>query len=902
MEKYNQDEVYNASLEYFDGDDLAANVFVSKYALRNDEGNFLEKTPTDTHRRLAREFARVQKVKYENNDTISPLSEDEIFSYFDKFKYIIPQGSVMFGVGNNYQLTSSANCFVLSTPDDSYGSIMKTDEELVQLSKRRGGVGIDMKNIRPTGAKTNNASQTSTGIIPFMDRFSNSIREVGQEGRRGALMITFPIDHFSIYEFINAKKDLTKVTGANISVRISNKFMEAVQSDSEFEICFPVDYKEKNIKPTHSKMIKARHLWNEIVKTAHTSAEPGVLFWDNMLDYSPANSYDEFRSESTNPCVVGETLVLTNIGWIQIQNLDKNKEKYNDLKIITRNDENKLHESELEKVWITNPESEIYRVYYVNEQIGLEEYLDVSPDHKFYTKYFEERIITKIEKGEKLISGFNEITVLKVKKLSTNKEVWDLTANPNYNFYSVLNRDELIINKTECNVEGKDYYFYSILEDEGKTFFAYEYNDQPVNNQVIDYFNNSILSVDCAEISMSAGESCRLITTNLYSYVDNPFTEKSKFNYEKFYDHIKVGQRLIDDLVDLDIEMIDKILDKIGTDPESIDDKYREIKTWQMIKDKAIRGRRTGLGITSLADCLAAMGVNYNSNEAVDTVGDIMRTLRDASYESSVEMAEAIGAFPEFDAELEKDNKFNQRIKKTNPALYERMMKFGRRNIAINTLSPNGSMSLLTQKSSGIEPVFMLSYDRRRKLDSNSTETPDFVDNLGDRWQTFTVFHQTVKKWMDITGNNNLEESPWNGNTAPEIEWKKRVQIQSIAQHYIDHSISSCITQDMLIETNVGLMYFDELVDVELLEDNHFVKNTTTDIKVRNKYDKFVPIDLFYKNGMKKINKIVLNNGAELLSTANERVIVYDAATADEDWKKVEDLRLNDLIKIATGV
>jgi len=705
--KYTKDEVYQASLKYFNNDELATNVFMTKYCLKDNDNNFLELIPDDMHHRLASEFARVEKNKFENTE-IDPLTENEIFNLFKDFKYIIPQGSPMFAIGNNYQLASSSNCYVLTPPEDSYGSIMYVDEELVQISKRRGGVGIDLSKLRPKGAKTNNAAKTSTGIIAFMERYSNSIREVGQEGRRGALLLSLDCRHPEIKEFITVKKDLTKITGANISVKISDDFMQAVHSNSEFELCFPVDYKERGIVPLHTEKIKAKELWNLLIHTSHETAEPGILFWDHQLNYSPANCYDQYRPVSTNPC---------------------------------------------------------------------------------------------------------------------------------------------------------------------------------------------------AELALSPLESCRLISMNLTSYVRNPFSECARFDIELYHYHCMLAQRLSDDLIDIEDEIIDKIIAKIKNDPEDLKFKSREIEIWEAIKLAGTTGRRIGLGATGLADAIAMLNLSYSSDESIKQIDEIFKTLRNATYESSVELSRILGPFAGYDPKVEKDNLFIKQIKEEAPEIYNDMLKYGRRNVACNTMAPNGSLSLLAGGiSSGIEPVFLLAYTRRRKLDSTSTETPDFIDPQGDRWTNFQIEHNTVKKWKTVTGETDIKNSPWFGSTANDLDWNKRIEIQSTIQKYIDHSISSCVVKDTLLETNKGLLYFDELTNLDELEEGQFVKNTESDILIRNKDDQFVPIDYFYKNGIKPVTKIRLKNNNQLICTDNESVLVYNEYINDLDWKMVKDLDIFDMVKISIGV
>lgn len=586
---YSNEEAFANSLKYFDGDELAANVFVSKYALKDNDGNLLEDTPEKMHRRIAKEFARIEKAKFKE-----PLSEDEIFALLDRFKYIIPQGSPMYGIGNDHQIVSLSNCYVAESPLDSYSSIMITDSQLVNISKRRGGVGINLSNLRPEGTPTKNAARTSTGISTWMERFSHSIREVGQAGRRGALMLALDIRHPDIETFITIKNDDTKVTGANISVLVNKEFMDAVKSDSGFELRWPID----SDSPLVSKTIKAKKLWNLIITSAHLRAEPGILMWDNVLNNGPADRYEKYRSVCTNPC---------------------------------------------------------------------------------------------------------------------------------------------------------------------------------------------------SEISLCAYDSCRLIAINLYSYVKNRFTEQSYFDFDLFSKHVKLAQRLMDDLVDLESEKIEKIIDKINSDPEPKNIKSGELELWQNIKWYNDNGRRTGLGITALGDTVAALNLKYGK-ESLSIVEKIYKTMKLSAYRSSVEMSKELGPFTGYDSETEKDCPFIKRIADEDRALYEDMVKNGRRNVSLTTTAPTGSVSILTQTSSGIEPVFLLSYNRRKKVNASEKDVKvDFVDKNGDCWQEFPVYHYRVNDWMEASGKTDVNKSPWAGCTAGEINWKERVLLQATAQRHVCHSISSTI-------------------------------------------------------------------------------------------------------------
>ncbi len=591
---FSYDEAFNKSLDYFNGDELASKVWVDKYCLRNNDGNLLEDSPAMMHHRIAKEFARIEAKKFKK-----PLNEEEIFSLLDHFNYILPQGSPMFGIGNDYQTVSLSNCFLLDVPLDSYSSILQVDEQLVSISKRRGGVGIDLSNLRPAGTPTRNAARSSSGITTWMERYSRTIREVGQEGRRGALMLTLSIHHPEIENFITIKNDPSKVTGANISVRLTDEFLNAVRKDKEYELRFPIDYKEKGVKPTISKQIKAREIWKLIIHSAWLRAEPGILQWNNVQKNTPADCYERFASRGVNPC---------------------------------------------------------------------------------------------------------------------------------------------------------------------------------------------------AELVLSQLDSCRLLVLNLLSYVLRPFTKDSSLDFLLFHRHAKIAQRLMDDLVDLESEKIDQIIKKIESDPEPLETKANELNLWKKIKKNNDEGRRTGTGITALGDTLAALGIEYGSPQSIKIVEQIYRALKLACYESSVDMAEELGTFVGYDAKKEESCPFIQRIKEDDSNLYDRMTKVGRRNVSLTTTAPGGSISILTRTTSGIEPLFMLGYTRRKKVNPmDKNARVDFVDERGDKWQEFMVYHPTITKWMEITGEKDVNKSPWFGCCAEDIDWVNRVKLQAVAQKHICHSISSTI-------------------------------------------------------------------------------------------------------------
>ena len=602
---YTFDEANKASLIYFTGDELAAKVWINKYALKDGFGNIYEQTPTDMHRRLAREICKIEN-KYPN-----PLTEDELFDLFDKFKYIIPQGSPMTGIGNNFQVSSLSNCFVIGIDGqaDSYGAIIRIDEEQVQLMKRRGGVGHDLSHIRPKDSIVKNSALTSTGLVPFMERYSNSTREVAQEGRRGALMLSVSIKHPDSESFIDAKMIEGKVTGANVSVKLDDDFMNAAINGTSYVQQYPTD----SATPIMKKDINATQLWKKIIHNAWKSAEPGVLFWDTIIKESVPDCYADlgFKTVSTNPC---------------------------------------------------------------------------------------------------------------------------------------------------------------------------------------------------GEIPLCPYDSCRLLAINLYSYVVNPFTPKAYFDFELFKKHAALAQRIMDDIIDLEAEKIEIILKKINSDPESEEIKHTENYLWEKIQKKTLQGRRTGVGITAEGDMIAALNLRYGTEEATEFAEEVQKTLALAAYGSSVQMAKERGAFEVYDPKREADNPFINRLREADPALYKEMTTHGRRNIACLTIAPTGTTSLMTQTTSGIEPVFMPVYKRRRKVNPNDPNARvDFVDETGDAFEEYTVFHHKFVTWMMANGfspvkkyseeeiENMVQQSPYYKAASNDVDWLMKVSMQGRIQKWVDHSISVTI-------------------------------------------------------------------------------------------------------------
>ena len=604
LKEYDYSDAVEKAKAYFHGDELAATVWVSKYALKDSLGKLYENSPEQMHWRIANEIARIEQ-KYPN-----PMDAAEIYGLLKDFRYVIPQGGPMTGIGNNLQVASLSNCFVIGhkNPADSYGGIIRIDEEQVQLMKRRGGVGHDLSHIRPTGSPVLNSALTSTGIVPFMERYSNSTREVAQDGRRGALMLSLSIKHPDAENFIDAKVETGKVTGANVSIKIDDEFMHCVKEGKKYHQQFPISGEH----PMYEKDIDAKALWNKIIHNAWKSAEPGVLFWDTIIRESVPDCYADqgFTTVSTNPC---------------------------------------------------------------------------------------------------------------------------------------------------------------------------------------------------GEIPLCPYDSCRLLALNLYSYVDDPFTKEAKFNFDKFKTHINKAMRMMDDIIDLELEKIQLIIDKISKDPEDEDIRHVELSLWEKIREKALMGRRTGLGITAEGDMLAALGLRYGTDEAIDFAVEVQKTLALGAYRASVEMAKERGAFPIYDAKKEENNPMIGRIREADPALYEEMAKSGRRNIAMLTIAPTGTTSLMSQTTSGIEPVFRPVYKRRRKVNPSDKDVKiTFVDEVGDSWEEYNVYHHKFLTWLEVNGYSTdsldkitdeeldklVEKSPYYKATANDIDWVAKVKMQGAIQKWVDHSIS----------------------------------------------------------------------------------------------------------------
>lgn len=725
---FTRDQVYAASLEYFDGDTLQANVFTDKYALRDRDGAFYELTPADMHRRLAREFARIES-KYQNR-----LSEDEIFDYFDGFRYIVPQGSVMFGAGNNFQTVSVSNCSVLPSPDDTLSDIMGTARDLASLYKRRFGAGVDISTLRPEGASVSNAAVTSTGAWSFADLYSYVTRMVGQNSRRGALMVTLDIRHPDIEKFIKMKADLTKVTGANVSVRVSDEFMTAVERGTDWELRWPID----SDTPKVTRTVPARDLFKLIAKYAHANGEPGLLLWDNICRNLPLDYYPGYKTSSTNPCcVTGDTEILTIQGPRKIADLAATDEDVWVYAVNKKTSDPVVRRmNPIVKTWENVP------IVEVTFDSGLK--VKCTPNHNFIDPY-----------GNKVQAG----DMAPGSRVAAYADAF-LSAPANHVVVGVSPAGHADV--------------YNATVDEVHTYII---PDPDSIHEKSEY--TGIISAN-SELPLSEHDSCRLISIYLSNFVLDAFEEDARFDFQAFRKVVQVGMRLSDDLVDLELEKLEAILEKTDTDDE------RELfrKFWRTCYD----GRRTGLGTHGLGDTLARLRIRYDSDEAVDMVHKIYSVLRDTAYETSVDMAEERGAFPIWDWETEKDCEFFERM----PAeLVERMSRAGRRNGSLLTCAPTGSVSILSDNcSSGIEPVFMNSYVRRRKVQDPAKAT--MTDASGDMWEEYTVYHPNVYRYMEKFGVTE-DELPDFFVTSDEIDWRQRVRIQGAITEYLDHSVSSTV-------------------------------------------------------------------------------------------------------------
>ena len=1203
LEVYDYHTSLRESTKYFNGDKLAAKVFLDKYALRDNKQNILEDSPEKMHIRIAKELARIEKKKFKE-----PMSFEEIFSYLEGFKKIVPQGSLMYGVGNSYQFVTLSNCYVCESPLDSYSSILYIDQQIVQISKRRGGVGIDISNLRPDGAPTTNAARTSTGVVSFMKRYSNSIREVGQQGRRGALIITIDIHHPEVLKFAKAKRNLTEITGANISIRLTNEFLESVNKNKDYEMRWPVDSK----KPKISRMVNARDVWRQIVEEAHACLRGDtktMIFVDDTIKV--INMFDLFHfvreNQSKTIKILSLNLETNNLQWkkiissqeyplskkihcikvnhgksiyltsdhivyrineygeteaIEAKNIregDKivsakhngNPEKFTDIidlskylsffsgngnyltgsgveKLLSKEeiinllgfyDSNKckratnlkiqgcipvkdillindiyniqfdefkfsparqpnlnldmkfeitkdlsflmglwlaegtLHNNGL-RFHINSDEIKYYKSFFDNVSKKIQCKYQIEAEGRYTCIFFNSTFLSRLfiglglldcnrkkcipdfifnlskEKTGAFITGFfsgdattpsenissveisqsnlpllenlrallrqynimcslhknsskgNKIICEKMCKTKNSyrlrvfsqfiKEFSELLINCEIPKIKIIKNksvgkidamgvpyeiNEKLFNKVFKSTKGREYishriiYKNSLLKNDDKinSFLSSDINFEKVisNEECIcdekfvyditvednhtfvllngivvsncaepgilfwdkitsespadcyaEYGFKTLSTNPCSEIPLSNLDSCRLLLINLFGYVIDPFTKEARFDFEQLYKDAQIAQRFMDDIIDLEIECIDRIIEKVNKDPEPEHIKAIELSLWEKIREVCEIGRRTGTGTTGLGDTLASLGIPYCSKKGIETAEKIYKMMKLGCYRSSVEIAKELGPFKVWDYDLEKKNPFLLRIKEEDPELYKDMKQYGRRNIGLLTSAPAGSVSLLTQTTSGIEPLFRMEYKRRKKINpSDKNARVDFVDQNGDAWEEFVVYHPKVKMWMDITGETDLTKSPWYGSCAEEIDWKKRIEMQAAAGKNICHSISSCITSDSLIETNIGLMYFDELTDLNNIPTNKFEKENR-DIYVTNYKMEVVKLDEYYNNGEKHILNMELLDGLRISCTANEKFIVLDDETGLEKWIEISEIKKGDRIKI----
>jgi ribonucleotide reductase alpha subunit len=953
---YTYNEALEKSIEYFNGNELSAKVYLDKYALRDDNDNILEDTPEKMHWRLAYEFARIESKKFK-----TPYTAEFVYNLFKRFEKIIPQGSPLYGIGNNYQITSLSNCFVVPSTKDSYGGIFYTDEQFAQISKRRGGVGGDISELRPEGVRTNNAAKSSTGQVGFGKRFSNTLREVAQKGRRGAGMITDNIHHpecvvlwdketdgepydvevktdeynFTVsseyfnpnkIDFITCKYDPTKVTGANISVKVTDEFLNALNKKEDFQQRWPI--KSKN--PTITKMVSAEKVWDKLIHSAWRTGEPGILFWDNIIRESIPDCYSSFGFEtiSTNPCIIGSTLIAVadgrnavsieqltlegkdipiysvdrrtgrtvikmgrnprktgikkevwkltlddgsiliatpdhnilklNMEYCELKNLKKgdsispfysfdsngyrqisntgskmiggairNRRQYrliyefykgvinSKTHAIYHKDFNKFNDA-IEN--LISMELSDHKNLHSEEMKGLK-----NPYHRMTDEWKQNFATHKGEKNGRYIDISNEELIDIGKKLflkhgKLTKKIWQNFAKENnlpqhlsnnFRFKSFDNFKNQVA--TNHKVEKVEFYgyedVYNITVDDNHNYFI-------INSNKDDKFvtSSGICVKNCGEIPLSAFDSCRLLLLNLFGFVRNPYTPDAYFDYNEFYEYSKIAQRLMDDLIDLELEAIDKIINKIKTDPEEAFIKSRELNLWEEIKSACIKGRRSGTGITALGDTIAALNVKYGSDESISIVDKIYTTLKFGCYQSSCDMAKEVGSFPVFSFDLEKNNPFLKRFIEQSVELnngqiiygkdiYSSINKYGRRNIACMTTAPAGSVSIVAKlieqfnSTSGIEPMYLCElYIRKKKGNPGDVNfRTDSVDQNGDHWMHFEVYPSGIKEWMKVTGNKDISQSPYYKACAVDLDWTKRVKLQAVAQKHVDHSISSTV-------------------------------------------------------------------------------------------------------------
>lgn len=982
---FSKQEVEKATLQYFNGDELATDVWIRKYCLK-DEKNFYELTPDDMHKRIAKELARIE-AKYPNG-----LTEDQIYETLKNFKRIIPQGSPMSGIGNDFQIVSLSNCFVIGNDkdSDSYGGILKLDQEVVQLQKRRGGVGLDLSFIRPTGSPVKNSAITSTGVVPFMERYSNTTKEVAQDGRRGALMESISIKHPDAENFIDAKLTAGKVTGANISIKLTDEFMLSALKGLPFQQQYPID--DEN--PKYITMIDAQKLWKKVIYNAWKSAEPGILFWDRVLEESIPDCYtnEGFKTTSTNPCVTSDSWVMTNKGPKQVNELigkdfvalvdngqynsrggffytgdkkvyeietnnglkikatDNHKFKtvikhnrgektykwvdLKDLKIGTYLNLNKNINQNFESDWGSNLNDKIgwligslvgdgslvdstaYLRYWgdnratmkkiavglIKSSLNYNDKLGSGDDNSeiitvksvplgkianelglfdgknlgyaievqssdFYRGFIsgildaDGCVFDNVDKGINVrlsSSNLNNLeviqrmllrlgivsTIAKNRRLESKKMLPD--GNGGLKEYSVKSQHELIISKENLLIFNERIGFKDINKQNKlnnalsklkrglyKEYFVDKIKSiklvgiEDVYDCSVDIANefdcNGISVHNCGEIPLCPNDSCRLLAINLYGYVVNPFTKDAYFNWKLFKSDVQIAMRYMDDIIDLEVEKIDAILAKINADPEDEFIKLYEINLWNKIKEMTLKGRRTGLGVTAEGDMLAAMGLIYGTDNATDFSEEVHKQLKLNAYRSSVTMAKERGAFPIYNHDLEASNPFLLRILEEDPQLHHDMWTYGRRNIALLTIAPTGTVSIMTQTTSGVEPVFLPVYMRRRKINPQEKDVRiDFVDDEGVAWMEYPVFHHNFELWLDINGYNVdvvksmtkeqvdeiVKKSPYHKATSNDVDWVKKVEMQGRLQKHVDHSISVTVNLPInATEELVGQVY-----------------------------------------------------------------------------------------------
>lgn len=1004
MVSHSKEEALKESTRYFKDDSTASSVFVGKYALRNNNDELVELTPDDMHRRLAREFA-VAEGGYEDG-----MSFDDIYGLFEGFKYVIPQGSPMSAIGNPFSIQSASNCFVIPSPVDSYGGIFQADQQQAQIMKRRGGVGFDISNIRPKGQSTSNAAKTTDGIAVFMDRFSNTCREVAQGGRRGALMLTLSVHHPEIETFINIKRNQTRVTGANISIRVTDSFMQAVKNDSTYTVQWPVDSKN----PEVVKEINARTIWNQIVKAAWESAEPGVLFWDNAKNMTPSDIYAEegFGSTSTNPCFAIDQRLLTTNGYVKFSDLIGREDT--DILVDNRisfvgTDRDEKWEIDPSKSGTSVVKGSNFRMTSPNEKLyllkmhngselkvtadhlvattnGMVAAEDLTPEHEILVPRCEnsvnifgklpetvdekcallmgliagdgtyakniacidvwgddaDRLAGVVSRliDELYLSEYDSIKHLIPKrwisrglspyytsrnansgKIRVQSTFLGLLLKEKYGFSkeTKLTVPEFVINNSRASIglyycaglyyadgsiQGTVDKGYSvrlaqsnekmlqdvqlILHSNGissavrlrrvthkKVIKGVEYDIKPqyelitTNRAHLDFnkigffshpekdaklqeysrtymdrhFNhttnmvsfeyigeapvyclsenvtrscivNTIAARRCGEIVLSPNDSCRLMALNLYSFADNRFTPEASFNYELFADVVYKAQHLMDSMIDIELSQVNKIIDKIINDPEDEVVKRIELDLWKNIRNAALKGRRTGLGITGLGDAIASLGIRYGSPESVEVTEKIYKALAVNAYKATIDMAEKRGAFEVFNYEKEKNHPFLLKvISELGPEYLEKWRKYGRRNIALTTTAPTGSVSMMTQTTSGIEPAFSVRYTRRRKINPEDKNVQvAYVDAVGDKFTEYQIFHHGYREWMEVNKKTDAdyEESPYFKATANDVDWRASVDIQAAAQRWVCHSISkTCNLPSNVSEELVAQVYMD---------------------------------------------------------------------------------------------